>query len=71
MNRNRPTVPIAISGIIRTSPRGVFVRLAAGGVEWIPRDRAVFSPGQVIVPGWLAEKIKSKNKGGRHGKDLR
>ena len=71
MNRNRPTVAIPISRIIHTTPRGVFVQLASGGSEWIPRNCADFSPGHVIVPEWLAGKLKSKAKGGYRGTDLR
>ena len=52
-------VVFAIEDILDTSDDGVQVKLAESGRAcWLPRNDVQFAPGRVIVPVWLAEKIK-------------
>jgi hypothetical protein len=56
----RPSVPVPIAGIIRTTEDAVLVRLPSGRSRWVPRDHAEFSPGHVLLPAWLASKIREQ-----------
>ena len=52
---------IRIAGILQTTEDAVLIKLPSGRSRWIPRDHAKFSPGHVILPAWLASKIKDRN----------
>lgn len=57
----QPSIPIRIKGIIRTTDDAVLIQLVSGKARWIPRAHAEFSPGHVILPQWMAVKIKTKS----------
>ncbi|WP_319406152.1 hypothetical protein [uncultured Desulfosarcina sp.] len=66
----RPSIPVKINGIIRTTDDAVLVRLPSGKARWVPRRQAEFSPGHVILTPWMAAKLKTDPVGGNHGKNL-
>ena len=57
----RPSIPVPIAGIVQTTEDAVLVRLPSGRSRWIPRDHSEFFPGHVILPAWLANKIKESS----------
>jgi len=56
----RPSVPVPIEGILQTTEDAVLVKLPSGRSRWVPRDHAEFSPGHVLLPAWLAKKIREQ-----------
>ena len=63
--KSRPSVAVAITGIIRTTDDGILVRLPSGKARWIPRAHAGFAPGHVILPSWLAAKLRERSPTGK------
>lgn len=57
-NKHTPTVAVAISDIIDTSPRGIRVIIEkTGKAAWLPRRRVEILPGHAILPVWLFKRI--------------
>jgi len=52
-----PQIPIPIDDILQTTEDAVLV-LLAGRREWIPRAHVQFAAGHMIVPVWMADKIR-------------
>ena len=62
LNRPHPPVSVAvqISNILDTSPDGIKVEIKkTAEVCWLPRAVVDFFPGHVVMPDWLARKIRT------------
>jgi hypothetical protein len=57
--RPSPDIMIPISGIIDESHKGIQVVVrATNKTAWLPKDHLGYLPGAVLVPVWLARKLK-------------
>ena len=55
----RPSIMVEIEGIEDITDKGIHVILRGGKkLAWLPKDELSYLPGAVVVPEWLARKIR-------------
>jgi len=56
--KQRPVIPVEISGIDEITDRGIKVVLRESGETcWLPKDDVDYLPGCVVIPEWLARRM--------------
>jgi len=56
--RSEPVAALELSDILRTTDRGIWVRIkATGKLAWLPRSRSQIFNRTAFVPQWLADKL--------------